>query len=445
MPQTFTKQFNSNGQFISLPNNSYWLSREEAILSYLHQRKASVPRVQLKNLLNNELILENVGYSLAELLKNNKDSPHDENSIIAIVLNTIIALEEIFNLGVLHLDIALRNIASPNLRSEKVFILDFSHSLSLHNKLQKPIPLIPTESLHHPLLINSLSNDWKNYFSYFSIRNQKIDSTLVISDEEFTEYWPQSLNVQDLSTNKAVLCHGIANLLNEISIASSCGTYLNKYFLEISHKLRFLKEEDADFALSDVINNLKDKKKFLTVTKAEGTPIPNISFNTSDRANDGILIKESGIPSNIRMNATNKELPFDIEEKRDTKSNKFISGFTSEMIIWVVLALNGWWINLIIDTAKIHLSDNLITSLIIGSFICLIFFGSSFFINPPKNIFLRVTTLLIACLAELLLILSYTNNILSHFFLWIPSALIISMASIFLISTVIMHLVKQPN
>ena len=176
MPQTFTKQFNSNGQFISLPNNSYWLSREEAILSYLHQTKASVPKVQLKNLLNNELVLENVGHSLAELLKNNKNSSYDENTIIAVALNIITALEEIFNLGVLHLDIALRNIATPNLRSEKVYILDFSHSLSLHNKLQKPIPLIPTEGLHHPMLVNSLLKDWNNYFSYFSIKNQKIEA-----------------------------------------------------------------------------------------------------------------------------------------------------------------------------------------------------------------------------------------------------------------------------
>ena len=441
MPQTFTKQFNSNGQFISLPNNSYWLSREEAILSYLHQRKASVPKVQLKNLLNNELVLENVGHSLAELLKNNQDSSYDENTIIAVALNTILALEEIFNLGVLHLDIALRNIATPNIGSENVFILDFSHSLSLHNKLQKPIPLIPTEGLHHPLLINSLSNDWKNYFSYFSIRNQKIDSTLVISDEEFTEYWPQSLSIQDLSTNKAVLCHGIANLLNEISITSLCSSYLNEYFLEISHKLRFLNEEDADFALSDAINSLKDKKNSLAVTRAEGTPIPNISFNTSDKTNEGILIKQSRIPSSIQINASNKKLPFDIQEKWVSKSNQFIS----EMTIWVILAINGWWINLIIEAAKIHLSDNLISSLIAGSFIFLVFFGISFFINPPKNFFLRATALLIACLAELLLILSYTNNILSHFFLWIPSALIISIASIFLISTVIMHLTRKPN
>lgn len=445
MPQTFTKQFNSNGQFISLPNNSYWLSREEAILSYLYQRKASVPKVQLKNLLNNELVLENVGYSLAELLSNNKDRFYDQNTIIAVALNAIIALEEIFNLGVLHLDIALRNIATPNLRSEKVFILDFSHSLSLHNKLQKPIPLIPTEGLHHPLLINSLSIDWKNYFSHFSINNQKIDSTLVISDEEFTEYWPQSLSIQDLSTNKAVLCHGIANLLHEISITSSCSSYINEYFLEISHKLRFQNQEDADFVLSDAINSLKDKKKSLAANKAEGTPIPNISFNTSDRANEEVLKKQPEIPSRGQINVSNEKLALDIQEIGNGKSNRFILGFRSEVIIWAALTLNGWWINLIIEIEKIHLSDKLIASLIAGSFMFLIFFCISFFINPPKNIYSRASALLMACLAELILMLSYTHNIFSHFFLWIPSIFIIFITVIFLISAVITHLRKLSN
>jgi hypothetical protein len=189
------------------------------------------------------------------------------------VLNTIISLEAIFNLGVLHLDIALRTIATPDLRSENIFILDFSHALSKHNQLQKPLPLIPTEGLHHPLLINSLSSDWENYFSYFSIRNQKIDSTLVISNEEFTEYWPQSLSVQDLSTNKAVLCHGIANLLNELSIALSCSNTLNQYFLETSQKLRFLNQDDANFALSETVNSLKIKKNSLSIMNTDGTPI----------------------------------------------------------------------------------------------------------------------------------------------------------------------------
>ena len=445
MSETFTKQFNSMGQFVSLPNNSYWLSREEAILSYLHQRNAPVPRVQIKNLLDNELVLENVGHSLSELFKKNNALSYDEATVIAVVLNTIISLEEIFNLGVLHLDIALRNIATPNLRSENIFILDFSHALAQHNKLQKPLPLIPTEGLHHPLLINSLSSDWENYFSHFLIRNQKIDSTLVISNEEFTEYWPKSLNVQDLSTNKAVLCHGIANLLNALSIASLCSNALNEYFLETSQKLRFLNEEDANFALSDTVNSLQNKKRSLTVISTEGTPIPSISFNVLYENNEEALKNKKRMPLSSQINTVSKKLPSDVKERLISKSYRLLSGFTLEMPIWALIILNGWWINLIIEVAKIRLSDNLIASLVIGFFIFSILLCASIFINPPKNIFLRMSALLIACLLELLSILGYTTAISSHFWLWIPSAVILSAASTFLISRAIKNIRKPSN
>ena len=442
MSQTFTKQFNSMGQFVSLPNNSYWLSREEAILSYLHQRNAPVPKVQLKNLLDNELVLENVGHSLAELFKKNNSSSYDEATVIAIVLNTIISLEAIFNLGVLHLDIALRNIATPDLRSENIFILDFSHALSQHNQLQKPLPLIPTEGLHHPLLINSLSSDWENYFSYFAIRNQKIDSTLVISNEEFTEYWPQSLSVQDLSTNKAVLCHGIANLLNELSIALSCSNALNEYFLETSQKLRFLNEDDANLALSEAVNSLKIKKKSLAIMNAEGTPIPSISFNVKDKRNEKSLSNTNAIPSTRQINTANKKLLHDVKWKVFNKGYRSLSKLMLEIPIWALIILNGWWINLIIEVAKIHLSDNLVITLAISLLIFSIFFCASFFVNSPKNIFLRMSALLIACLSELLTVLGCITIISSHLWLWIPSAAILSAASIFLISKTIKNIRK---
>jgi hypothetical protein len=442
MSQTFTKQFNSMGQFVSLPNNSYWLSREEAILSYLHQRNAPVPKVQLKNLLDNELVLENVGHSLADFFKKNDSPSYDEATIIAVVLNTIISLESIFNLGVLHLDIALRNIATSNIRSENIFILDFSHALSQHNQLQKPLPLIPTEGLHHPLLINSLSSDWENYFAYFSIRNQKIDSTLVISNEEFTEYWPQSLSVQDLSTNKAVLCHGIANLLNEFSIALSYSNALNEYLLETSQKLRFLEEDDANFVLSEVINDLKNKKKSLVAINTEGTPIPSISFNAKEKHVEEGLNNTNAISLNSQINIAKKKNLRDIQSKITNQSYRTLSEIALEIPIWALIFLNGWWINLIIEVAKIRLSDNLIIALVISFFIFTILFFTSFFINPPKNIFFRMSALLIICLTELMTILSFISIISPHLWLWIPSATILSAASFFLIFKIIQNIKK---
>jgi hypothetical protein len=140
-----------------------------------------------------------------------------------------------------------------------------------------------------------------------------------------------------------------------------------------------------------------------------------------------------------------KKLPSDVKERLISKSYRLLSGFTLEMPIWALIILNGWWINLIIEVAKIRLSDNLITSLVIGFFIFSILLCASIFINPPKNIFLRMSALLIACLLELLSILGYTTAISSHFWLWIPSAVILSAASTFLISRAIKNIRKPSN
>jgi hypothetical protein len=281
-----------------------------------------------------------------------------------------------------------------------------------------------------------------NYFAHFSIRNQKIDSTLVISNEEFTEYWPQSLSVQDLSTNKAVLCHGIANLLNEFSIALSYSNALNEYLLETSQKLRFLEEDDANFVLSEVINDLKNKKKSLVAINTEGTPIPSISFNAKEKHVEEGFNNTNAISLNSQINIAKKKNLRDIQSKITNQSYRTLSEIALEIPIWALIFLNGWWINLIIEVAKIRLSDNLIIALVISFFIFTILFFTSFFINPQKNIFFRMSALLIICLTELMTILSFISIISPHLWLWIPSATILSAASFFLIFKIIQNIKK---
>ena len=142
------------------------------------------------------------------------------------------------------------------------------------------------------------------------------------------------------------------------------------------------------------------------------------------------------------MNSISKTSLLDNQWKFINKNYRGLSEFTLEMLFWAAIILNGWWINLIIDVAKIRLSDNLIITLVISFFTIVIFFCTSFLINPPKNFFLRISALLIACLSELLTILGFITIISPYLWLWIPSAAILSAASIFLISKTIKNIRK---
>ena len=163
MSEDFVKHFTVAGSSSILPDAAYWLSREELILTYLHQRNASVPKVSIKNLTQKSIAMENVGQSLSDQFKENKNQ-FNTTQVAILITNSIEALIEIFNLGILHLDIALRNITTPQGANNRIYILDFVHCLSATNRLQKPLPLLPTDGLHHPMLYQALKKDWSNYF-----------------------------------------------------------------------------------------------------------------------------------------------------------------------------------------------------------------------------------------------------------------------------------------
>jgi hypothetical protein len=247
MSEDFVKHFTVEGSTSILPDAAYWLSREELILTYLHQRNANVPKVSIKNLTQKSIAMENVGQSLSIQLKENKN--HFNTVQVAILItNSIEALIEIFNLGILHLDIALRNIATPQGANNRIYILDFVHCLSATNRLQKPLPLLPTDGLHHPMLYQALKKDWNNYFFSINQTQPVLDQTLTLSNEEFSEYWSDSISVQNLSNQLAILCHGIGNLLEEASWLPSASDAHKSIYREQSKKLKNLSEDEAQGA-----------------------------------------------------------------------------------------------------------------------------------------------------------------------------------------------------
>ena len=408
-----------DGLSSSLPDADYWLSREELILTYLHQRGALVPKVTVKNLSQKSLLMQDAGNPLSLELLKYKNLTGD-GTINLLLLNSIDALLKIFDLGVLHLDIALRNIATPNANKGTIYILDFVHCLSQSNQLQKPLPLLPTSKLHHPLLFDALKNDWEKYFSHNNHNQPTLDSSLTLSDKEFVSYWTSSTCVQILSNNRAILCHGVGNLLNEVAQILPATNTLRLTYLEAASALQNLSEVDASIALSDVIMRLKAlplQPSRLNFSEEFATPIPLVTHFPS---------KTEEEPSSRNV-PRKKRVFLKLPIKPINLSNRFSPKFF-RMTSWICLVLNALWINLIIDAAAIKLNDVLLIMVALN-FLCapIALLLDILTTNPLTTkrcqfifVFLAIT--------ELALIISYPKTVFFFLWLWLPSLLLLVLA-----------------
>lgn len=405
MDQAFIKHF----------TNGYWLSREESILSYLHQRNAAVPKVQYKDTIKNELALENIGSSLSQLFSKKCNEDLNLINILSLTANTIKSLENIFNLGVLHLDIALRNVGAKDINADQVCILDFSHSISQHNLLQKPLNLIPTTRLHHPELFDALTIDWQNYCNFFGIHNPKLDINFAISDDDFLKYWPESLEVQSIVSRKCILCHGIGNLLLELCEKIEANHPCHSLFYNSGKSLLNLSESVADYQLANTIKLIEDELDTTRFIALEKTPIPQSSQ------------KPIGIKS-VKPLTTN---PSFIKSILKTKILNYLSTNPlknrapcfAELLTWFFITTNLVWINLLIDTAKIHISEIAINMIIACAFFTLFFLVLSFFSKKAKQSH-KLIAVVFASVLEIIPLFEYSNTIIAHFWLWLPSTLV---------------------
>lgn len=274
------REFGTQNKFLNLPDTSYWLSREELILSYLFQRNAAVPQVLKKDLVNKSLTLRHVGYSADQLLSQSHSPKKSDLAALEILEQTINALLNIHSLGVQHLDVALRNIATPDFDSVSVRLLDFTHALSAHNHLQKPLPLIPVRGLHHPRLIDALIHDWNDYFTKLGKACPKLDESLNISNDEFTNYWTNSTHVQLLCDDMGILSHSIGNLTLEMTSSVITNDYITNSLSEEAHQLRSLDKNlgleaisSLQYRVKSLLSDAANPSSFISNT----TPIPTIS------------------------------------------------------------------------------------------------------------------------------------------------------------------------
>jgi hypothetical protein len=422
MNKKFIKNFSNEGKLSNLPDGDYWLSREETILTNLYLRGGAVPKVQIKNLMDKSLTLQNAGPSLDEYFFNLEFPKINDAIGFQIFLSATKKLIDLFNLGTLHLDVALRNIASPELATNEIYILDFIHALSEHNKLQKPLPLIPTPELHHPLLIEAIKLDWENYFSYIGKPCPKLDKTLTISNQEFSDYWVSDIRVQLLCRNLALLSHGMGNLAIEFSHSPNLEPNSKKLFLELGLTMRNLDEGEAAKTIKYVESTITDAMNMIIsghFDLSNATPIPNVlrDNNSGKHGASDNASKRSKVNKGANTSQS-------ISDKNTPDQSKEWNSLLTFALCWSLIGLNIYLIDAVVVYKKIILSNEIILWIIISGIIipialCLTFFRKEKLGNKIQNI-----SLVIAVFSQFAVIASYPTSTFNQIWTWIPSLVI---------------------
>jgi len=438
MDNKFIKKFIYEGQISNLPDSDYWLSREELILTYLYQRGASVPQVQMKDLVKKALTLQNVGTSL-NVFFNDLSYPEISNrEALKILLVSIIQLQELLNFGVLHLDIALRNIASSKIQSDEFYILDFIHALSEHNQLQKPLPLLPTSELHHPMLIKALEADWNEYFKYIKQPTPKLDDSLTISNDDFSSYWINSSQIQCLCKSSAILSHGIGNLALEMANSINLEKSSRIIFRDFSNKLKFLDDKKSIKEIEHVkivIIDILSKGPNNLVAKNIPTPIPKVRSKFSEIHNTFISPNFSQDKFSLQLdeihNSSTLNKPIDLYLKEILpineglpvikKTHSTIYTFGKFILCWSMILINVFLIDFIIKYENIVISNEIVLLIIIVGFsICLLWL-LSIFLTKNKRAFLHTIVVLTITLTQFIVIGSYPKYVYIQLWTWLPS------------------------
>ena len=212
-------------------DNSYSYFREIQILTYLNQRNAPVP-VLLEGFPREKIItMEFVG----ENLYDRRNFLSFQNKL-GVSLALIQAVYSIYELGILHYDVALRNLTIKENDTRNGFLLyviDFSVSTSSIFKLQKPLWILPRLDKQHKLFVDAISADWNDFFNFYEKDYPKnLNDIVEVSREDYENYWVENLNVERIKWPLCVIFHNVSFALEEL-FASNIRE-IEKYNLEES-------------------------------------------------------------------------------------------------------------------------------------------------------------------------------------------------------------------
>jgi len=296
-PKKFTKRYKESGQFLDLPAQSYWLLREESILSYLFQRGAKVPKVFLKNIEDQSITLEYVGESFDQLFLRSKNE--SSTSFFQCILLAATETLKIFDLGVLHLDIAARNFTRQTNTLNDIYVLDFAHCISSNHVLQKPIPLLPQSQIQHPELVEALKSDWKLFFIQSKKQIPNLDEKFEVNNQSFSDYWKEGLAVQNLQKSYGVLSHELGQFFLEMSNSDIITRDDKIYLINLGQNLCFIENDSAQICIEQTLIDLRIYSENLSTNFIDNNTRIPIVKNTLP--NDSIVENES------KLNQTNQE------------------------------------------------------------------------------------------------------------------------------------------
>lgn len=430
----FIKTYDGSGQFMNLPANSYWLLREETILSYLAQRDVQVPKVYLKNIESQSITLENVGTSFDALFIKSNDS--NARTLFQCLNDACKELLKIFELGVLHLDIAARNITKKNGDEARVYILDFSHAVCNNYVLEKPIPLLPKPQIQHPEFVNALKEDWIRFFEKNNQEIPDLDTNFDVNDQQFSNYWTNDLAIQNLTHSYSVLCHGLGGLFLEISESRILSSEDKIFLINLGQNLRFNEEISAKANLQQTLIELQSYEPNENNMYQGGTQIPVVQYQTTPGAttinppiiDPQIITPKENVVAKTASTATkNSELIpkggqssplpiINIANQIRTKS------FGTLAFSWMILIANFFWLDFIISETEIKLPDFIIY-IVLGIAVLVILNMVIALLNRNLLVKLKSDIPALIILMQMSLTIFSGTKTQGHFIVWLPSAI----------------------
>ena len=259
-------------------DNSYSYFREIQILTYLNQRSAPVP-VLLEGSSKEKIItMEFVG----ENLYDQRNVLSFKNKLV-ISLDLIQAVYFIYDLGILHYDIALRNLTSKNETGKgfRLYVIDFSVSTSSIFKLQKPLWILPRLDKQHKVFVDAISADWNNFFNFYDKKYPKGFNEIVeVSKQNYENYWIDNLYVERIKSPLSVIFHNVSFALEELFASNT--VEIKKH--NLGESIYGLRNIDDDTIAKRKIERIKDHIWGISenIGGSVPTPVPLISTDNDN-------------------------------------------------------------------------------------------------------------------------------------------------------------------
>jgi len=268
MPNIYRKQF----------SNRYEHAREQQILEYVGQRQGPVPPVVLSHAENGYLDMHHGGTNLHQWLKGGEVSNQAALHVVANALSAIIATAQ---MGVWHIDIALRNFVVQDHDGHclpTVWLIDFGNAICPHFALQKPLWMLP-HAEQHPELQKALIQDWQSFYNRNNLAHPPDwHAPFNVSKEMYDKDWSHGFQVESMALRWCITAHGASKtLLQAAPLIPDCPALLHDHCLDL---LNLQNEVIAQSRLNNCLKALQGAIAKQALADSGQTPRPRMDSRT---------------------------------------------------------------------------------------------------------------------------------------------------------------------